>query len=83
MRERWRKLAERFAALKPRERALVLLGVVIGGALIYDAPFARTLEASFLHELAQAREVSLADLQRRTWVARSVEALARLAAPLF
>jgi len=45
MRERWRKLAERFAALKPRERVLVLLGVVIGGALIYDAVVFQPLQA--------------------------------------
>ena len=37
MREQWRKLAERFGALKPRERLLVLVGVVVGTALVFDA----------------------------------------------
>ncbi|MGH8633122.1 MAG: type II secretion system protein GspM [Burkholderiales bacterium] len=37
MREQWRKLSERFGALKPRERALVLLGVVVVAALVFDA----------------------------------------------
>jgi MSHA biogenesis protein MshJ len=37
MRAQWRKLAERFAALQPRERVLVILGVVVGTALIFDA----------------------------------------------
>jgi MSHA biogenesis protein MshJ len=37
MKERWRKLAERFAALKPREKGLVLLGVVVGTSLLFDA----------------------------------------------
>jgi len=37
VKERWRKLAERFAALKPREKGLVLLGVIVGAALLFDA----------------------------------------------
>ena len=37
MKERWRKLAERFGAFQPRERVLVLLAVVVGTALVYDA----------------------------------------------
>jgi len=37
MKERWRKLAERFGALKPREKGLVVLGVVVGTALLFDA----------------------------------------------
>jgi MSHA biogenesis protein MshJ len=58
MREQWRKLAERFAALKPRERALVLLGVVIGGALIYDAVVFQSLQArktALERQIAEAR----------------------------
>jgi len=45
MKERWRKLAERFAALKPRERALVLVGVVVGTALVFDAVALQPKEA--------------------------------------
>lgn len=37
MKEQWRKLSERFGALKPREKALVVLGVVVGTALLFDA----------------------------------------------
>lgn len=37
MREKWRKLAERFGALKSRERVLVLVGVIVGTALVFDA----------------------------------------------
>jgi len=37
MRERWQKLAERFGALQVRERALVLIAVVVGTALVFDA----------------------------------------------
>jgi len=37
VKEQWRKLAERFGALKPREKGLVLLGVVVGTALLFDA----------------------------------------------
>jgi MSHA biogenesis protein MshJ len=41
----WRRLAERFDALMPRERVLVLLAVVVGTALIYDALALQPLEA--------------------------------------
>jgi MSHA biogenesis protein MshJ len=37
MKDGWRKLAERFGALKPRERALVLIAVVVGTVLVFDA----------------------------------------------
>jgi type II secretory pathway component PulM len=37
MREQWRKLSERFGALQTRERVLVLLGVVVGTALVFDS----------------------------------------------
>ena len=45
MREQWRKLAERFSALKSRERALVLVGVIVGTALVFDAIAIRPKEA--------------------------------------
>lgn len=59
MREQWQKLAERFGALKTRERALVLIAVVVGTALIFDAvafqpmgPRKKALEG----RIAQARQ---------------------------
>ncbi len=45
MREQWQKLSERFAALQPRERILILLGVVIGTALVFDAVAFQPAEA--------------------------------------
>jgi len=45
MKERWRKLAERFGALQPRERALVLVGVVVGTVLVFDAVALQPKEA--------------------------------------
>lgn len=53
------------------------------GALICDPAFARTLEACFEAELGDARELTLEDMRRRHMGTRAVEALARLAAPLF
>jgi MSHA biogenesis protein MshJ len=46
MRAHWRKLAERFGALQPRERVLVLVGVVVGTALVYEAVAFHPKEAS-------------------------------------
>ena len=37
MRERWQKLSERFGALKPRERIIVLVGLVVGTVLVFDS----------------------------------------------
>lgn len=37
MKERWQKLAERFGAFQPRERAIILIAVVLGTALVFDA----------------------------------------------
>jgi MSHA biogenesis protein MshJ len=57
--EQWRKLAARFAALKPRERVLVLLGVVVGTALIYDAVVFQPLQArktTLERQIAEARQ---------------------------
>jgi len=45
MREQWRKLAAWFDALKPRERMLVLAGLVVGVALVFDALALQPLEA--------------------------------------
>jgi MSHA biogenesis protein MshJ len=45
MKEWWRKLAERFGALQPRERALVLVAVVVGTALVFDAVALQPKEA--------------------------------------
>jgi len=59
MREQWRKLADRFAALQPRERVLVLLGAVVGTALIYDAIVFQPMEArrkSLETRIAEARQ---------------------------
>ncbi|MGH8700699.1 MAG: hypothetical protein ACREVR_05920 [Burkholderiales bacterium] len=59
MRAQWRKLAERFGALKARERALVLLGVVVGTALVIDAVAFQPAEArkkTLVRQIAEARQ---------------------------
>jgi len=50
VKEQWQKLAERFNAFQPRERAIILIAVVAGTALIFDA---------FAFQPAQARRKSL------------------------
>jgi MSHA biogenesis protein MshJ len=45
MKEQWQKLAARFDALMVRERVLVLLGVVVGTALLFDTLSLQPLEA--------------------------------------
>ena len=45
MKEQWRKLAARFDALLVRERVLVLVGVIVGTALLYDTLALQPLEA--------------------------------------
>ena len=45
MKEQWRKLAARFDALMVRERVLVLVGVVVGVALLFDTLALQPLEA--------------------------------------
>jgi MSHA biogenesis protein MshJ len=45
MKEQWRKLAVRFDALLVRERVLVLVGVVVGTALLFDTLVLQPLEA--------------------------------------
>ena len=59
MKEQWQKLAERFNALQPRERAIVLLAVVIGTALVFDAVLFQPAEARkklLERQIVQARE---------------------------
>ena len=59
MMEQWRKLAARFAALRPRERVLVMLGAVVGSALVYDAVVFQPLEArktTLERQIAEARQ---------------------------
>jgi len=59
MREQWRKLAERFGALKPRERVLVLVGVVVGTALVFDAVALQPKEArkkTLEQQIVEARQ---------------------------
>lgn len=45
MKEQWRKLAAKFDALMVRERVLVLVGVVVGSALLFDTLALQPLEA--------------------------------------
>ena len=45
MKEQWRKLAARFDALMVRERVLVLVGLVVGVALVFDTLALQPLEA--------------------------------------
>ena len=59
MREQWRKLAERFGALKPRERVLVLVGVVVGAALVFEAVAFQPMEArkkTLERQIVEARQ---------------------------
>ena len=59
MRERWQKLAERFNALQPRERALVLIAVVVGTIMIFDAVMFQPAEARkkvIERQIKQARQ---------------------------
>ncbi|MFC1708301.1 cardiolipin synthase [Planctomycetota bacterium] len=52
------------------------------GVLIYDTDFARELIARFEEDIAHSREVTRAELRQRGTIARTLEALARLASPL-
>lgn len=45
MKEQWRKLAARFDALQMRERVLILVGVIVVTALLYDTLVLQPLEA--------------------------------------
>lgn len=66
MKEQWRKLAARFDALLVRERILVLVGVVVGTALIYDTLALQPLEARkkrMERQIAEARHnIKLAEV---------------------
>jgi MSHA biogenesis protein MshJ len=59
MRQQWRTLSARFDALKMRERVLVLLAVVAGTALLFDAVVLQPLEARqkrLTQQLAESRQ---------------------------
>ncbi|MBI1965842.1 MAG: agglutinin biogenesis protein [Betaproteobacteria bacterium] len=59
MKEQWRNLSGRFAALALRERALVLAAVVLGAALVYDALALEPLalkKKRHTQQLAEARQ---------------------------
>jgi MSHA biogenesis protein MshJ len=45
VKEQWRQLSARFAAMQTRERVLVLAAAVLGTALVYDALVLQSLEA--------------------------------------
>lgn len=45
MKEQWQKLSARFDALLVRERVLVLIGAIVGVALVFDALALQPLEA--------------------------------------
>lgn len=59
MREQWHKLSERFGALKTRERIIVLVGVVVGTALVFDSLAFQPAEARkklLDRQIAETRE---------------------------
>ena len=59
MKEQWQKLSERFNALQPRERAIILIAVVAGTALIFDAVAFQAAEARrklLERQIVQARQ---------------------------
>lgn len=59
MKEQWRKLSERFNALQSREKVLVLLGVVVGTALVFDSVAFQPAEArkkTLEQRIAEARQ---------------------------
>ena len=59
MKERWRDLSGRYAALALRERALVLVAAVLGAALMYDALALEPLAVKkkrHTQQLAEARQ---------------------------
>lgn len=66
MKEQWRRLAARFDALLVRERILVLVGVIVGTALIYDTLVLQPLEARkkrVERQIAEARHnIKLAEV---------------------
>jgi len=59
MKEQWQKLSDRFAALQPRERAIILIAVVAGTALLFDALSFQPAEArkkTLARQIQQARD---------------------------
>lgn len=59
MKEQWRRLTTRFEALQTRERVLVLVALVFGIALVYDALALQPLEARkkrLTQQVAEARQ---------------------------
>ena len=59
MKQQWQKLSARFDALKMRERVLVLVAVVAGTALVFDALALQPLEMRKKHlaqQLTEARQ---------------------------
>ena len=53
------------------------------GALVYDPAFVDVLEQTFHAKMAVSREIGLEQIRRCGWGLRTLEAVARLAAPLF
>lgn len=59
MRAQWQKLAERFGAFQSRERVIILVAVVLGTAMIFDALSFQPAEArkkALEQQIRQARE---------------------------
>jgi len=59
VKEQWRKLSERFAALQPRERVIILIAAVAGTALIFDSLAFQPAEArkkAIARQIQQARD---------------------------
>jgi MSHA biogenesis protein MshJ len=59
VKEQWQKLAERFNAFQPRERAIILIAVVAGTALIFDALAFQPAQArrkTLEQQIVQARQ---------------------------
>lgn len=59
MKEQWRKLSERFAALQPRERIIILIAAVAGTALLFDTLSFQPAEArkkTLERQIKQARD---------------------------
>ena len=66
MKEQWRRLAARFDALQMRQRVFVLVGVVLGTALLFDALAVQPVEARkkrLERQIAEARHnIKLAEV---------------------
>ena len=59
MKEQWQKLAGRFAALALRERALVLVAIIVGAILVFDTLALEPLavrQKRLTQQLAEARQ---------------------------